>query len=107
MLIFALFRGFYRLAAAQFENGTMRLPAAQPIVDAPPITKVELKLGAVPPDCLLDEARKVGGVAWIEFPGINESRYLAQHIITATVEIAGRSIRVLGCEMPQNACSME
>ena len=65
-----------------------RLPIINPIA----ITDVEARLGAVPPDRVLDEPRKRLRKPGIELPGIDPLRHSIYNVGAAASPIAGCTV---------------
>ena len=69
-----------------------RLAIINPIA----VADVEARLGAVPPDRMLDEARKRLRKLGIELPGIDALRYGIYNVGAAARLVAGCTIRMVG-----------
>ena len=65
-----------------------RLPVINPIA----VADVEARLGAVPPNRMLDEPRKRLRKPGIELPGINPLRHGRYNVGAATNLVAGRTV---------------
>ena len=77
--------------------------ARLPIVYAIAVADVEARLGAVPPDRVLDEPRKRLRKPGIELPGINPLRHCLNNVGAAASLVAGRTVRMVGAESCQDA----
>ena len=76
-----------------------RLPIINPIA----VADVEARLGAVPPDRVLDEPRKRLRKPGIELPGIDPLRHGIYNVGAAASLVAGCTIRMVGLESCQDA----
>src|SRR5580700_7591623 len=73
------------------------------IIDAIAVADVEARLGAIPPDRVLNEPRKRLGKPGIELPGINPLRHRLYNVGAAASLVAGCTIRMVGVEPCQDA----
>jgi hypothetical protein len=71
-----------------------RLPIINPIA----VADVEARLGAIPPDRMMDEPRKRLRKPGIEPPRINTLRHRLYNVGTAASLVAGCTIRMIGLE---------
>ena len=88
-------------------HSTIQVVAALPIVDAIAVADIEAVLGAVPPDCVLDEPGKGLRKRWIELPGIDPLSHGLNNVSTAAGPVAGRTIQVVRVEPLQDAGAMQ
>ena len=84
-------------------NLAVDVRARLPIIYAIAVADVEARLGAIPPDRMLDEPRKRLRKSRIELPGINPLRHRFYNVGAATGLIAGSTIRMVGLESCQDA----
>jgi hypothetical protein len=73
------------------------------IIDPIAVTDVEARLGAVPPNRMLDEPREWLRKVRIELPGINPLRHGLDNVGAAASLVAGCTIRMLSLEPFQDA----
>ena len=73
------------------------------IIYAIAVADIEARLGAVPPDRVLNEPRKRLGKFGIELPGINPLRHCLYNVSAAASLVAGCTIRMIGLESCQDA----
>src|SRR6516165_10831285 len=62
------------------------------VVDAIAVANVKAGLGAVPPDCMLDEPRENPREAAVEAPGIEAGRYVSDDVGAAVRLIAAKAV---------------
>jgi hypothetical protein len=67
----------------------VKVRARLPIIDAIAVADVEARLGAVPPDRMLDEPRKRLRKPGIELPGINPLSHGIYNVGAAASLVAG------------------
>jgi hypothetical protein len=77
------------------------------IVDLIAVADVEARLGAVPPNRVLNEPGKYPWKPWIEPAGINGRSNPDEHVSAATWSVAGRAIRVASRKPVQDPGSMK
>ena len=73
-------------------NLAIDVVARLPIIDPIAVADVEARLGAVPPDRVLDEPRKRLRKPGIELPGIDPPRHGIYNVGAAAGLVAGRTI---------------
>ena len=73
------------------------------IINAIAVAHVEARLGAIPPDRMLDEPRKRLRKARIKLPSINPLRQLLYNVGAAASLVAGCTIKMLSIEPFQDA----
>jgi hypothetical protein len=91
----------YAITAAK--QLTMPIVATGVVIDPISVTDVEAVLGAVPPDCTLDEPRKRPREARIELAGIYVGSQQANNSDTSFRLIAPGAVRMVGAEAAQDA----
>ena len=84
-------------------NLAVDIRARLPIIDPIAVADVETRLGAIPPDRVLNEPRKGLRKPGIELPGINPLRHRLYNVGAAASLVAGCTIRVVGLEPRQDA----
>ena len=83
-------------------NLAIDVRARLPIIDAITVADVEARLGAVPPDRMLNEPRKRLRKPGIEQPGIDPLGYGIYNVGAAASLVAGCTIRMIGMEPCQD-----
>ena len=73
------------------------------IIDPVAVADVEARLGAVPPDRMLDEPRKWLRKTRIELPGIDPLAHGIYNVSAAASLVAGCTIRMVGLESAKDA----
>ena len=83
----------------------VRTPAA--VVDLIAVADVETRLGAVPPNRVLNEPGKHLGKPWIESAGIDGRGNVDEDFRAATGPVAGRAVRMASREPIEDSGSNE
>ena len=73
------------------------------IINSIAVADVEARLGAVPPDRMLDEPRKRLRKIGIELPGIDPLGHGIDNVGAAASLVAGCTVRMVGAESCQDA----
>ena len=84
-------------------NLAVDVRARLPIIDSIAVADVEARLGAVPPNRVLNEPRKRLRETGIELPGIDPLRHGLYNVGAAASLVAGCTIRMVGVEPCQDA----
>jgi hypothetical protein len=77
---------------------TPHIRAAATVIDLIAVADIETRLGAVPPNRVLNEPGKRLGKRWIEPAGINGRGNADENVSAATWPVAGRAIRMASRE---------
>src|SRR5438477_5631619 len=100
-------RRFQRHATAALEDRTVALLACRPIIDTVAVAAVEPGSGAKPPNRVLDEPWKVGGVGGVEPACIDAAGNPLDNRGAPAWAIAAGAVQVLGLQPTKNAGAMQ
>ena len=84
-------------------NLALHVHARLPIINPIAVADVEARLGAVPPNRVLDEPRKRLRKPEIELPGINPLRHRINNVSATASLVAGCAISMVGLKSCQDA----
>jgi hypothetical protein len=89
-------------AVAHQARSAILVLATTAIINPVAIANIETVLGAVCPDCVLDEPGKGLRKRWIELPGVDPLGHGCNNVGAAAGPVAGRTIQVVRVEPGQN-----
>jgi hypothetical protein len=84
-------------------NLAVHVPARLAIINPIAVADVEARLGAVPPDRMLDEPRKRLRKTGVEKPGVDLLRHRLYNVGAAASLVASCTIRMVSLESCQDA----